>query len=148
MRFTVIILVILMLSCSEEKGPYVFQHDDVIGKTFKGASHSIEFLTNESLVWEISYSRDTLVSYKINYNISGNDIQFEAMDTIREDYTDAMGGVGFVKTYYHDTFKGTFTDANTIDGYDERHFYNERPNDSYSGSTGGSELSILYRSVN
>ncbi len=145
MRFAFIILgAFVFVSCSKDTN-YNFKYSDVIGKKFSSVNNTIEFLSQDSLIWKLTSYRDTLIHYRLKYNVLGNSISFEVKDTVRIDYIDPITDEpAFSITYYIDSFVGDFSSDSAIEAT-ERHSYVVRPNDEYPSSMAGAELQLTYR---
>ncbi len=133
----IILMFIVSVACNKNNIPTYQSIEDVIGKSFSNSTDSIEIISEDSLIWKISIYRDTTISYRIGYEVSGNEISFSVKDTIREDYyNDFLDEHEFIKTYLTDSFVGSFQNINTIDAHEVTHTYEERPNDLYSSGMG------------
>ncbi len=148
MRYILVILAALFIaSCTKTEAPYIFSYDDVIGKTYISEPSSLEFLSEDTLVWKILYYRDSATFYKVKYQIVDNDIHFELNDTVREDYIDPiLDKPWFIKTYYSATFNGTFKNRNTIHNCKESHGYSKYPDDLYLSAAGSLNITVTYHS--
>ncbi|MCT4591550.1 MAG: hypothetical protein N4A71_27260 [Carboxylicivirga sp.] len=147
MRNTILLVsLIFITSCTEEETTYIYNNEDVIGNIFTNNSTngSIEFKSENLLIWTISYNRDTSISYQVNYTINGNEIQFEVEDVIESTYTNELTGDEIsLRQNYQDTFKGIFINANTIDANVVHSF--SKFSDSDLTSSGSSNLQLAYK---
>ncbi len=121
---TIVALSLILVSCNREPINPPFNHDSIIGSVFQNSINIIEFISKDSLIWEVTTFADTTRVYRLSYQIMDNDIQFKVADTIRTDYVDSFTGkADYILEYFEDRVIGTFTDLYTIDAHGETHGY-------------------------
>ncbi len=138
------ISILFISSCSKNDPPYNFSYKDVDGQRFSNSLGSVEFISEDSLLWETSTYRETPQSYMVRYQTTGNTINFAIHDTITTEYIDPITDrEGFIKKYISGSFEGTFTSADAISAQ-EQHSYRDMVNDLYLTASGGASFSIVY----
>ncbi len=140
MRYLYAVLVaFVFVSCSKD------ELDDMPRDgVFTSGDNTIDIISQDSLVWKISYYRDEPQEYMVEYSQNGDEINFQVKDTIRIDYSDSIFGNSFVVNYYHNSFRGRFNGPNTIEG-DSQHSHYEMIEDKYISSSRGADLYVSYR---
>ena len=136
-----LVTILLLTSCNKDDIVEPFNPSMIVGSTYNITGHSIEFLSEDSLIYTNTNYKDFQVNFKTKYTLQKDKLSFSGKDTIRIDYKDPITDrEHFMRYYCYGSFKGYFKKAEELEATELKSGFNSYSEDENFVSTSSNTL--------